>query len=84
MIGGIAGRLVTTSDYEWPNEENTTPLNAIGSGRGSLVLYNQASFAHWFITGDQYIGKASATAAGKERLRKLFVTKALDILEYRQ
>ena len=34
------------------------PLSVIGSGRGSLVLYNQGSAFHWMLTGHQYMDTA--------------------------
>jgi hypothetical protein len=81
MAGGAPVELVTTADYEWPTEANTTPLNSIGTGRGSLVLYNQASFAHWLVTKEQYMRVAEAVY-GVEGLCDLFTKKAHDVLQY--
>jgi hypothetical protein len=81
MAGGAPVKLVTMVDYEWPTETNMTPLNLIGTGRGSLVLYNQALFAHWLVTGEQYMWAAEA-AYGIEGLCDLFTKKAHDVLQY--
>jgi hypothetical protein len=81
MAGGAPVQLVTTVDYEWPTATNTTPLNSIGTGRGSIVLYNQASFAHWLVTGKQYMKEAKAVH-GVDGLCDLFTRKAHDVLQY--
>lgn len=83
LVGGTPVQLVTTADYELPNESNTTPLQTIGMGRGSIVLYNQASFAHWYITGQRYMEDASQVHGGADGLRNLFAAKAQDILQFR-
>lgn len=44
---------MTTERWEWPTSSNTKPLEAIGSGRGSLVFYNQGSAFHWKLTGEK-------------------------------
>jgi hypothetical protein len=82
MAGGAPVDLVTTVDYEWPTATNTTPLNSIGTGRGSIVLYNQASFTHWNITGEKYMSKAKEVHGGARGLHDLFATKARQVLEY--
>ena len=74
--------LVTTVDYEWPTAMNTMPLNSIGTGRGSLVLYNQASFTHWHVTGERYMSMAKEVHGGERGLHNLFATKACQVLEY--
>lgn len=56
--------LVTTADWEWPSSDNIRPLRTIGSGRGSIVLYNQASTFHWPLTGYQYMDDAVAAYSG--------------------
>ena len=82
MAGGAPVQLVTTADYEWPMATNTTPLNSIGTGRGSIVLYNQASFTHWYITGEKYMWKAEEVHGGAKGLRDLFAAKARKVLQY--
>lgn len=84
MAGGAPVKLVTNSDYEWPTATNTTPLNGIGTGRGSIVLYNQASFIHWHVTGEQYLYKAEEVHGGIQGLRALFAAKAEDVLQYQE
>lgn len=59
------------------------PLNAIGSGRGSIVLYNQASFFHWPITGKQYMWEAEAAHGGVPGIMALFSALAEEVLEQR-
>ena len=49
---------MTTSNWETPTSFNTTPLQTIGSGRGSLVFYNQGTAFQWMMTGHQYIEDA--------------------------
>jgi hypothetical protein len=82
MAGGVPVELVTTADYEWPTPTNMTPLNSIGTGRGSIVLYNQASFTHWYITGERYMHKAEEVHGGIEGLCDIFTAKAHDVLQY--
>jgi len=82
MTGGAPVQLVTTADYEWPTATNTTPLSLIGSGRGSIVLYNQASFTHWYITGERYMYKAEKVYGGAKGLCTLFAAKAHEVLQY--
>lgn len=72
--------LVITEDWEVPTEFNTSPLSAIGSGRGSLVFYNQGSAFHWMLTGHQYMedavksfgSRATLAAAMLEHANKAF------------
>jgi hypothetical protein len=82
MAGGAPVQLVTTADYEWPTATNTTSLNSIGTGRGSIVLYNQASFTHWYITGERYMYKAKEVHGGAKGLHDVFATKACKVLQY--
>ena len=82
MAGGAPVDLVTTTDYQWPTATNTTPLNSIGTGEGSIVLYNQALFAHWYITGERYMSEAKEVHGGETGLHDLFVTEASKVLEY--
>lgn len=82
MAGGAPVDLVTTVDYQWPTATNTTPLHSIGTGRGSIVLYNQASFTHWPVTGERYMSKAIKVHGGVRGLRDLFAAKARQVLEY--
>ena len=51
----VAWRLVVAPKHEIPSPLNTQPLNAMGTGRGSLVFYNQASFFHYPMTGERYL-----------------------------
>ncbi|KAF9515163.1 hypothetical protein BS47DRAFT_1391892 [Hydnum rufescens UP504] len=41
--GDTQMEMVTTSNWELPVPENTSPLRRISSGRGSIVFFNQAS-----------------------------------------
>lgn len=82
MAGGAPVQLVTTVDYERPTSTNTTPLNLIGTGRGSIVLYNQASFTHWYITGEKYMYEAEEVHGGTKGLYNLFAAKAEEVLQY--
>lgn len=82
MAGGAPLEFVTTADYEWPTATNTTPLNSIGTGRGSIVLYNQASFTHWNITGERYMETAKEVHGGATQLHELFAAKACKVLQY--
>jgi hypothetical protein len=59
-------KLLTTKQWEAPNAFNTMPLSAIGSGRGSLVFYNQGSAFHWMLTGHQYMRDAIAAFGSRE------------------
>ena len=81
LVGGAPAGLVTTIDYERPTEFNTTPLNSLGTGRGSIVLYNQASFAHWFVAGERYMS-AAREAYGKDGLSNLFAAKAQEVIQF--
>jgi hypothetical protein len=83
MAGGAPVQLVTTVDYEWPTRTNTTPLNSIGTGRGSIVLYNQASFAHWPVTKKRFMKEAEAVY-GVDGLYNLFAAKAYEVLQYQE
>ena len=82
MAGGAPVNLVMTFDYKWPMATNTTPLNSIGTGRGSIVLYNQASFTHWHITGERYMSTAKEVHGGVQGLHNIFTRKAHQVLEY--
>ena len=82
MAGGAPVNLVTTVDYKWPTATNTTPLNSIGTGGGSIVLYNQVSFPHWHITGERYMSTAKEVHGGVQGLHNAFATKAHQVLEY--
>lgn len=84
MAGGAPVKLVTTADYEWPTATNTMALNSVGTGRGSIVLYNQASFTHWHITGEQFMYKAEQVHGGVKGLHDLFIAKAQDTLQYQE
>lgn len=84
LLGGAPVQLVTTTDYEWPNESNTTPLRTVGTGRGSIVLYNQASFSHWLVTGHRTMKKAEAVHGGQVKVKELFAEKARKVLQFRQ
>ena len=68
MAGGAPVQLVMTANYEWPTATNAMPLNLIGTGRGSIVLYNQAS--------------AAEVHGGAKGLHDLFATKARKVLQY--
>ena len=81
MAGGAPVQLVMTADYEWPTATNTTPLNSIGTGWGSIVLYNQASFTHWYVTGERYMSKVEEVHGGAKGLRDLFATNAHKVPE---
>ena len=82
MAGGAPVQLVTTVDYEWPTAINTSPLHSIGTGRGSIVLYNQASFAHWYVTGERYMYQAEELHGGVKGLHDLFAANAQKVLQY--
>lgn len=83
LVGGTALQLVTTVDYERPRTGNTMPLHAIGSGRGSIVLYNQASFFHWPVTGKRFMREAEQAHGGVAGLMALFSDQADEVLERR-
>lgn len=68
LSNGHVVELVTTSDWEWPTEENTTPLNSITHQRGSIVLYNQASTFHWPITDCRMMDDALKKWDGAQNL----------------
>jgi hypothetical protein len=59
---------VTTEHWEEPTSFNTTPLHSIGSGRGSLVFYNQGSAFLYKLTGQKHIDGAVAKYGGMEKL----------------
>lgn len=68
--------LVTTEQWEEPVAFNTTPFSAIGSGRGSLVFYNQGSLFHWHLTGHQYMGDAIAAFGSHQKLKAAMMAHA--------
>jgi len=68
--------LVTTENWEVPTSSNTTPLSAIGSGRGSLVFYNQGSTFHWMLTGHQYMTDAIDAFGSWEKLAASVMAQA--------
>jgi hypothetical protein len=72
--------LVTTEHWAAPTEFNTTPLSAIGSGRGSLVLYNQGSAFHWMLTGHQYMEAAIQAFGSREALAEAMMVHAKEAL----
>ena len=68
--------LVTTEQWEVPTAFNTTPFSAIGSGRGSLVFYNQESVFHWMLTGHQYMQDAIAAFGSTEAVAAIMMEHA--------
>jgi len=71
---------VVTERWERPTAFNTTPLHSIGSGRGSIVLYNQASTFHWKLTGEKSIDDAISKYGGRDKLAEAMTSMAHDCL----
>jgi hypothetical protein len=71
---------VITQDWEAPTAFNTKPLHSIGSGRGSLVLYNQASAFHYMLTGEKRIPDAIARHGSIENITKDMAKVAQSVL----
>jgi len=67
---------VVTDRWERPTAFNTKPLHSIGSGRGSIVLYNQGTIFHRKLTGEKRMEAAVAKYGGIERLADAMAAKA--------
>jgi hypothetical protein len=59
---------VVTQNWQAPNSFNSQPLNTIGSGRGSLVLYNQGSAFLYKLTGEKNVDDAVLKYGGYKNL----------------
>jgi len=73
-------QLVTTTGWETPTSFNTQPLRSIGSGRGSLVFYNQGSFFNWMFTGYQKLSVA-VSALGRDEIQNVIHNEAAKIMQ---
>lgn len=67
---------VITEKWETPTAFNTKPLNSIGSGRGSIVLYNQVSAFHWMLTGEKGMEAAVSKHGGIDKLAEAMAVVA--------
>jgi hypothetical protein len=74
---------VTTPNWETPTSFNTTPLQTIGPGRGSLVFYNQGTAFQWMMTGHQYMEDAK-NIMGSSAICALMQKEAAYILDPNQ
>lgn len=71
---------MSTTRFEKPTSFNTTPLNSIGSGRGSIVFFNNASSFHWMLTGKQFMTDAIKEWGGEEELSRFIAAKAATVI----
>jgi hypothetical protein len=79
-VGECLLDFVVTERWERPTAFNTTPLHSIGSGRGSIVLYNQASAFHWKLTEEKMADDAVSKYGGREKLAEAMASVAHDYL----
>lgn len=78
--GEIPLDFVITEDWETPTAFNTTPLHSIRSGRGSLVLYNQASAFHYMLTGEKKVDGAIDRYGSIDKLANAMAKVAVKVL----
>ena len=71
---------MTTKNWERPTSFNTMPLHSIGSGQGSLVLYNQGSAFHYKLTGKKNMDAAVSKYGGYRGLTAHMAAKAQQYL----
>ena len=67
---------MTTQNWEEPTSFNTAPLHSIGSGRGSLVFYNQGSAFLWKLTEEKTIDGAISKYGGVDNLAAVMALEA--------
>jgi hypothetical protein len=75
-VGENSLDFVVTESWERPTAFNTQPLQSIGSGRGSIVLYNQGSAFHWKLTKEKEMGGAISKYGGIGRLAEAMAAEA--------
>ena len=67
---------MTTKNWERPTSFNTMLLHSIGSGHGSLVLYNQGSAFHYKLTGKKDMNATVSKYGGYRGLAAHMAAKA--------
>ena len=67
---------MVTERWERPAAFNTKPLHSIQSGRGSIVLYNQATAFHRMLTGEGGMEAAVSKYGGFDRLAEAMAVEA--------